>query len=209
MKKKDHVRNRLPKGLPFLGLLLLFPLISACGGDHDDGRDGFGPLAPHMDALSARVDSHYAEVSGILSAAGSSLAAAALFEPADSLRAEIWTALDQEHFLYGEDMRRTMTDLAVDVTAMGGCGMMVHGTWMGGYPTGPTCSSQPYMDTLGEELERHAGVMAEWMRQQDAGGLWEEMEAHLGLMRFHIGQMASHMRQTYGSHMGGGGTGMM
>lgn len=206
-----------------LGLLLPVGMLAGlggCGTDHGDmvgaETDALGLLEPGIRALDNQLQSHYSAVTGILNAANVSTASkegagleAAPVSETYGLTDEDWQALLMETQGYGQDMTRIMNDLGDTVTMIGTCQMMMGGMMFGSENGVGTCPCQPYMITSVEEIQQHLDEMLDWMELEDSSGLLEEMNSHRNLMRSHILDMGSHMRQTYGSRGGGGMGGMM
>jgi hypothetical protein len=115
-----------------------------------------------------------------------------------------WQTIRMETQDYGQDMEQIMNDLGDTVTMVGACQMMMDGMMFGSPDAGNTCPCQPYMDVFTEEVEEHLDGMLGWLDLENPSGLRQEMNSHRNLMRSHIQEMGSHMRQTYGSQGGMG-----
>ena len=200
------MRNLICRVSPFCLLSLLLIGFSGCGGDAStDSQDDFASLQPDLQALNARLDTHYDSVAAIL---GSPVSASTASEAADlaaSLTEDDWAAVRKDTDEYGQEMHRILNDLGDKVTMVGACQMMIGGMMIGPHD-GDSCSCQPYMDSSADELQDHLSLMLSWMGQHNQEGLWGEMGRHMEQMGSRIQSMANHMREIYradGDHHGG------
>ena len=200
------MRNLTYRVSQFCLLSLLLIGVSGCGGDTStDSQDDLSSLQPDLQALNARLDTHYDSVTAIL---GSPVSASATSEATDlaaSLTEDDWAAVRRETDDYGREMHRILNDLGEKVTMVGACQMMIGGMMVGPHD-GDSCSCQPYIDGSADELQDHLSLMLSWMGQRNQNGLWDEMGRHMEQMESHIQSMANHMREIYGvdgGHHGG------
>lgn len=196
--------------LPVLGVLSLFVGLAAagtgCGGGHgSDGENAFRLLDPKIQAMNDRLATHYETVNGILADLETGGPTTTGLQAGS--QEMVWATIEDEKEDYGRQMHALLDSLGETAAFVGDCWMMMGEAMIGPYPGGAgTCPCAPYMDTSGEELNRHLSEMNAWMQERDPSGIAHEMDAHWESMSAHLVQMRASMQQMHGSsgHMSTG-----